>query len=130
MVTVATAGSEDCQVPPVAGVTVVVAVTQIELEVNATVGVGVTVTFNVSDLHEVTASVNTNLPVPGETPVTRPPPVTVAMAGNDAAHVPPVDGINVVVEPIQTAGVPLMAADGFGFTVTAAVVLAHVVGKV
>lgn len=52
------------------------------------------------------------------------------MAGNAADQVPPVDGIKVVVELIQTAGVPLMAADGFGFTVTGGVILAHPVGKV
>lgn len=63
--TVATAGFEDCHVPPVAGVTVVVEVTHIALAVNPTVGVGVTVTFKVSDLHVVIASVNTNLPTPG-----------------------------------------------------------------
>lgn len=123
LVTVATAGFEDCQVPPVAGVTVVVERTHIELVVNVTVGVGVTVTFNVSDLHPVDVSVKTKRPVPGVTPVTTPPFVTVAMAGNTAVHVPPVVGINVVVEPIHTAWVPLMATDGGGLTVTADVVL-------
>jgi len=129
LVTVATALLEDCHVPPVEGVTVVVESSHIALDVNVTVGVGVTVTLNVSDLHEVVASVNTNLPIPAETPVTTPTLVTVAIAGETTDHVPPVVGIIVVDEPIQIACVPLRSMDGFGVTVTVPVVVVHAVSK-
>ena len=114
--------ADDDHVPPVEGKAVVVPNIQIVLEATEIVGTGLTKTSKVSDLQVVDVSVNTNLPVPAETPVTTPPLVTVAIAGNTETHVPPVDGIKVVVEPIQTAEVPLMATVGGGLTVIALVV--------
>lgn len=114
---------EDDQVPPVDGKALVVPKIQIVLEATDMVGTGLTNTSKVSDLQVVEVSVKTNLPVPADTPVTTPPLVTVAIAGNTETHVPPVDGIRVVVEPIQTAEVPLIATVGGGLTVTALVVL-------
>ena len=55
-------------------------------------------------------------------PVTKPAAVTVAIAGLLLTHVPPVVGVTVVVEPIQTAGVPVTATVGPGFIVTGKVV--------
>jgi hypothetical protein len=67
--------------------------------------------------------------VPAVTPVTTPPAVMVATAGVALLHVPPaVTLLKVVVEPMQTLVVPVMAA-GSGLTVTV-VVTAHPVPKV
>ena len=86
------------------------------------VGAGVTSISKVSEIHPVEVSVKTKLPVPAETPVTNPAFVTVAMAGKTSSQVPPVVGVNVVVDPIHTSGVPLTVTVGLGLTVTAGVV--------
>jgi len=67
--------------------------------------------------------------LPAVTPVTTPPAVIVATAGDALLHVPPaVALLNAVVEPTHTLVVPAMAA-GSGLTVTV-VVTAQPVGKV
>ena len=67
--------------------------------------------------------------VPAVTPVTTPPAVMVATTGVALLHVPPaVTLLKVVVEPMQTLVVPVIAA-GSGLTVTV-VVTAHPVPKV
>lgn len=87
-----------------------------------TVGLGVTITLIESERHPVDVSVNANFAVPEATPVTTPALVTVAMALLLLAQVPPVDGVKVVVEPIQTAAVPATATVGLGLTVRGDVV--------
>ena len=67
--------------------------------------------------------------LPAVTPVTTPPAVIVAMAGDALLHVPPaVALLSVVVDPTHTLVVPVITA-GSGLTVTV-VVTAQPVGKV
>jgi hypothetical protein len=107
----------------VVGDNVVVVSTQIlSLPVIFTVGLGVTITLIESERHPVDVSVNANFAVPAPTPVTTPALVTVAMALLLLPHVPPVVGVSVVVDPIQTAAVPATATVGLGLMVTGAVV--------
>jgi len=122
LLTVATDGVVLDHVPPVDGNTNVVVKTQISLSSRLTVGLGVTTTLTESERHPVDVSKKANFAVPAATPVTRPAFVTVAIALLLLAHVPPVVGVKVVVDPIQTAAVPVTATVGLGFTVTAEVV--------
>jgi hypothetical protein len=123
LLTVAINGLLLAQVPPVVGDKVVVVSTQIlSLPVILTVGLGVTITLIESERHPVDVSVNANFAVPEATPVTTPALVTVAMALLLLAQVPPVEGVKVVVDPIQTAAVPATATVGLGLMVTGAVV--------
>ena len=80
-----------------------------------------TVTDDVVLLHPVAVSVNVNVTLPADTPVTTPPLVIVAIALLLLIHVPPVVGDNVTVLPTQTdAGA---VTTGFALTVTDEVVL-------
>ena len=59
--------------------------------------------------------------LPGDTPVTTPVPLTVAMPGLTLVHAPPaVASVRLVVDKLQKASVPVIAA-GWTFTVTVAV---------
>lgn len=130
LLTDATAPLLEAQVPPVAGVSVVVVKIQIlsgpEI---VTAGLGVTVIVNGAETQPVTPSVNVNVTDPLVIPVTSPPLVTVATPVLLLTHVPPVVGVTVVVDPIQTAGVPVTATVGPGLTVTGNVVEKHVVAE-
>ena len=88
-----------------------------------TVGLTVTV-ITKSFVHIVEVSVNLMVTVLAETPVTNPAEVTVATPGVRLIHVPPVEGDNVVVDPIH---IVLDKANtvGLGFTVILPVVLAQ-----
>jgi hypothetical protein len=86
------------------------------------VGRAVTVTVLVaSDGHSVVLLVNVNVTEPALTPVTTPALVTVAIAVLLLAHVPPVVGLNVVVEPTHMVLAPVMLTLGFTFIVNGAV---------
>jgi hypothetical protein len=123
---VATKGLLLAQVPPVDGVKLVVDSTHIlSLPVKATVGTGVTVIVMESDLHPVKVSVKINLAEPATKPVTTPALVTFTVVFGTANQVPPDTGDTVVVDPTQTAGVPVITAVGGGFTVTGFVVAVH-----
>ena len=84
-----------------------------------TIGVGFTVTSPVgSDAQRDAELVNVNDAVPGVTPVTTPALLTVATPGSEDAHVPPVVGVKVVVEPAQMNGSPVIFTSGLGNTCT------------
>lgn len=123
LVTVATAGLLLTQVPPVVGDKPVVLPTQMLVApVMLTTGVGFTVTGKVeADTQPVTELVKVNVTEPDATPVTKPPFVTVAMAGLLLAHTPPVVGDNVVVPPTQILLPPVMLTTGRALTLTAGV---------
>lgn len=55
--------------------------------------------------------------LPCETPVTKPALVMVATAGLVEIQVPPVDGVKVVVVPIQIRADPVMTGSGLPFMV-------------
>src|SRR5678810_1380165 len=66
-----------------------------------------------------------NVTLPAATPVTKPALVIVAFVGSLLVHVPPLDGVNVIVLPTHTdVGPP---STGNAFTVTADVVLLQLV---
>ena len=67
------------------------------------VGIGLTVTDKVVFEHPVTVSVNVNVALPDETPVTTPASVTVATALSLLVQVPPVVGESITELPTQTA---------------------------
>ncbi len=115
-------------VPPVLGSNCVVVRIQIVSAPFVILGEGLTGMLSVSEIQPVDVSVNTNLAVPAAKPVTSPPFVTEANTVV-LCHVPPVLGVNVVVEPIQTSGVPLTVTVGLGFTVTGGVVAEHPVAE-
>ena len=62
--------------------------------------------------------VNIKLAVPGETPVTTPPLLTVAMLASDEDQVPPVVGSRVVVDPTHIKFKPVNVTTGLGNTCT------------
>lgn len=99
LVTVAIAGLLLLQVPPVVGDKVVVLPTQmLLLPVMLTIGAAFTVTAPVgSEIQPVNPSVNVNVTVPADIPVTTPALVTVATAGLLLAQVPPLTGERLVV---------------------------------
>ena len=66
------------------------------------------------------ASVNVKVTLPAETPVTV-FPLTVALAGVLLTHVPPVEGVKVIVAPTHTEVAEVFTV-GLAFTVTADVV--------
>ena len=107
-------------VPPFVGLNVVVAPAQmVEFPVIDTVGLAFTVTLLVAlDMHPVDEFVNVKLAVPSATPVTIPVFATVAMLELLLVHVPPVDGLKVVVVPGQMAVSPVIETGGLGLTVT------------
>lgn len=103
-------------VPPVVGLTVVVAPAQMVLTpVIVTVGKAFTVTIPVGFDTHPEDEVNVNVAVPTIIPVTIPALLTDATAGLLLAHVPPLVGLNVVVVaghieelPVMDAGWPLV----------------------
>jgi hypothetical protein len=66
-----------------------------------------------SDEHDVVLFVNVNVAVPAATPVTTPVFVTVATDVLLIVHVPPVVGLNAVVEPTHIALPPVILTTGF-----------------
>ena len=74
-----------------------------------------------SDEHNVVELIKVNVAEPVLTPVTIPPLVTVATKGLELVQVPPDDGDNVVVEPIQILEGPMMLTTGFALMVTGVV---------
>jgi hypothetical protein len=73
-------------------------------------------------LHPVAVSVNVNVTLPFDTPVTNPALVTVAMVLSLLTHVPPEEGLKVKVAPMQSVGDGTLTM-GTVFTVTDDVVL-------
>ena len=120
LVTLATPGALLAQVPPVVGDKVVIEPTQMLFTpVMLTTGAAFTVTAGVgADAQPVSELVKIKVTEPAETPVTTPALVTVAMAGLLLAHVPPVVGESVVVEPVQILVAPVILAVGSALTVT------------
>lgn len=102
-VTVATAGLVLIQVPLVLGNRFAVAPTQ-RLEGIVIMGGPLTVTEEVVLLQPVAVSVKVNVTVPVDTPVTTPALVTVASVLSLLTHVPPVEGLNVMVAPMHKVG--------------------------
>lgn len=119
MVTEAIVGALLVQVPPVEGESVVVVPSQILLEPNMdTEGFKLTCTgAEGSETQLVDPCVNVNVAEPEVTPVTIPSLVTVAIEGWELTQVPPVDGLNVVVVPLQIAVPPVTLATGSALTV-------------
>jgi hypothetical protein len=106
--------------PNVVGLTVVVPPMHNEVlaPVIFVVGRALTVTALVaSDGQSVLLLVNVNVTVPPLTPVTIPPLVTVATIVLLLAHVPPVVGFSVVVDPSQIVLPPVILTVGFALTV-------------
>ena len=118
LVTDATDGLSLTQVPPVVGDNWVTSPIQIPVgPVTATVGVGFTVTAAVgSDGQRDAELVKIKVAVPGETPVTIPPLLTVAIDPSELDQVPPVVGSKVVVVPTQIKLSPVIVTIGLGNT--------------
>jgi uncharacterized protein (DUF362 family) len=124
LVIVATAVLLLTHVPSVVGLTVVVPPIHNEVlaPVIFVIGRALTVTALVaSDGQSVVLLVNVNIAVPPLTPVTTPPLVTVATVLLLLNHVPPVLGLNVVVDPSHIVLAPVMLTVGFALTVNGAV---------
>jgi uncharacterized protein (DUF362 family) len=124
LVIVATAVLLLTHVPNVIGLTVVVLPIHNDVldPVILVVGRALTVTVLVaSDGHNVVLLVNVNVAVPPLTPVTTPAFVTVATVALLLTHVPPVEGLSVVVEPSHIVLAPVILTLGFTFTVNGAV---------
>ena len=120
LVTLATVGLLLLHVPPVVGLSVVVAPAQMVVgPVKLTTGSAFTVTVEVAaETHPVAVFVKVNVAVPADTPVTTPEFVTVATPGSLLTHVPPVVGDKVVVPSTQMLLAPVMLTTGNGLTVT------------
>jgi hypothetical protein len=111
-------------VPNVVGLTVVVPPMHNDVlaPVIFVVGRALTVTVLVaSDGQSEVPFVNVNVAVPPPTPVTTPAFVTVAIALLLLAHVPPVLGLSVVVDPSHMVLAPVILTVGFTLTVNGAV---------
>jgi hypothetical protein len=120
-VTIATAVLLLVHVPPVAGLNVEVEPTQIELlPVIDTTGFAFIVTLDVYADTQPVVLVNLNTLIPSDKPVTTPAFVTVAIE-ELLSHVPPVVGLNVVVEPTHIESLPVIDTIGIGLTVITAV---------
>lgn len=117
LVTVATALLLLAQVPPEVGDKVVVDPTHSEVDPVILIdGLGFTVTGEEgSDVHVELSNVKVKEEVPAPTPVTTPPLVTVATDGLLLTQVPPLEGVNVVVWPIQILEDPDIETVGFTF---------------
>jgi hypothetical protein len=106
LVTVATNELLLAHVPPFVGVTLVVAPTQIADVAKLTTGNAFTVNAEVVALHPVMLLVKVKVtPLPAAMPETSPASVTVATDGLLLVHVPPLDGVTLVVAPTQIADV-------------------------
>lgn len=116
LLTVATVGLLEVQVPPVAGDNVVVLPSQmLLLPVMETEGLAFTVTALLgSEIQPAVVMVKTKVAVPALTPVTTPSFAMVATAGLLLTQVPPLDGDKVVVDPSQMEVGPEKAASGLG----------------
>ena len=107
-------------VPPVVGVSVVVApIHTADVPTIATDGLGLTVTGVVVEVQPVTSCVKVKVTLPCATPVTVLPD-TDAIALLLLAHVPPEDGVRVVVAPTQIEYDAALTT-GLAVTVTAMV---------
>jgi hypothetical protein len=122
LVTVAMVLSLLTQVPPVVGLRIKVDPAQSVGEGVLTTGNALTVTDEVVLLQPVTVSVKVNVTLPIDTPVTKPALVTVAIVLSLLTQVPPVVGLKVKVDPIQSVGDGVLTT-GKAFTVTGDVVL-------
>jgi hypothetical protein len=117
----------------VVGDNVVVCPTQMLVApVMLTTGSAFTVTAPVVAVQLVVPSVNVNVAVPADMPVTSPELFTVATGGLLLAHVPPVVGDNVVVCPTQMLVAPVMLTTGGAFTTSTTTLLVslHAIGLV
>jgi len=119
LVTEAIKGELLIQVPPVEGERVVLVPSQILLEPKIdTEGFKLTCTgAEGSETQLVDPCVNVKVAEPDATPVTVPSLVTLAMPGFELTHVPPVEGLSVVVVPLQIAVPPVTLATGSALTV-------------
>lgn len=115
-VTVATLVLLLVHVPPVAGVTLAVELSQTDVAPPNT-GTILTVTVPVVLEHPVVLLVKVNVAVPAETPVTTPALVTVATLVLLLTQVPPDVGDNVVVFPTQIELPPVIFTTGKALTV-------------
>lgn len=120
LVTVATPGDAEDQVPPELGVTVVKLPIHILDDAAKTVGLGFTVIFPVVEEQPVDVDVNVKFALPCAIPVITPAFVMVAIAVLELVQVPPVVGEIVVVLPTQIVGGDAVTV-GLGTTVTGAV---------
>lgn len=115
------------QTPSVVGDNVVIVPGQIEVAPDiVTNGISITVTSGVAiEEHPVAASVNLNEVAPGAIPVTNPSLVTVTtpMPLKPDFHVPPVEGLNVVVPFTQMDWLPVIITDGVSCTTIGPTVL-------
>jgi hypothetical protein len=107
------------QVPPTEGLKLVVkpahiVLTPIRLAIGfiliSTEGDGLLV-------HPLESSVKVKVTFPDEIPVTNPLLDITAIAGFELAHVPPVEGIKLVVAPTHMDALPVSETVGFPFTV-------------
>lgn len=123
LVTVATALLLLDQVPPVDGSSVVVPPIQIaEGPVMLTLATTLTVTGEEAlETHPVEVCVKVKVAVPGSKAVTAPLLFILAIKKLLVDHVPPEEGVNVVVPPTHNVEDPVNVAIGFAFIVTAAV---------
>jgi hypothetical protein len=124
-VTVAIAELLLAHVPPVLGLNVLVDATQIEVPpvIDTTGFAAIEIADDGSEVHPVAVLVNVNVALPAANPVTTPPFVTVATDALLLVHVPPVVGLNVVVDPMHMLFAPVIVTAGFAFIVTLPVAL-------
>src|SRR5258707_1039088 len=126
LVTVASEALLLTQVPPLTGLNVIADPIH-KLEDGAlTVGNALIVTADVVLLQVVVVLVKVKVTLPAATPVTTPALVTVANEGLLLTHVPPVVGLNVIVDPAHKLEEDALTV-GFALIVTADVALLQVV---
>src|SRR6266481_4653465 len=126
LVTVANEGLLLAHVPPLTGLNVIVDPIHRLVEGVLTVGNALIVTADVVLLQVVVVLVNVKVTLPAATPVTTPALVTVANEGLLLTHVPPLIGLNVIVDPAHKLEDGTLTV-GSALIVTADVVLLQVV---
>jgi len=122
LVMVAIAGLLLTHVPPVTGVAVMVAPAHKDGAVVLTTGSVFTVTLEVVLMQPVVVLVKVNVTVPAVSPVINPALSIVATAGLLLTHVPPVEGLAVMVAPAHIVAEGVLTT-GRAFTLTLDVVL-------
>ena len=113
---VATAGALLTHVPPMPGLAVIVVPTHNLVVGVLTTGSAFTVTEGVVLLQPVAVEVKVKVTVPAEIPVTNPALLIVATAGALLTHVPPTDGLAVIVAPTHKVADGVLTT-GSGLTV-------------
>ena len=118
---VATDTLDDVQIPPVVGENWVVFPIQMAGDpCNKVFGFPATVTgVEGSEVHPFDELVKIKVEIPEVIPVTMPPALTEATPGFVDVHVPPTEGLSVVVFPIQIGLGPVTLTTGLDSTVTA-----------